>query len=284
MANSPKQPDVGGSNQVSATHDDRPGVTPGYTQLLVAYTASKDAAFLLPHLRPGMTLLDCGCGYGTITTGLAEVVAPGRVVGLDLDEERIVAARKHAAERGVNNVDFQTANVCQLPFPDDFFDAAFEHHILMYFKDPLIPVKEIRRVLKQGGVFGARDNDWGSGIYANSNPVLEQAMELINSWYIHRGTDMQFARRLRGVLGQAGFCRIEASASCDSCGTPETVRQRAETWARIAQQADFGKFAIESGQADPETLDRMNVALKEWGEHPDSFFAQIKCEAVGWKE
>ena len=123
MANSPKQPSVGGSIQTAATRDDRLGVTPEYTQLLVSRTVSKEAAFLLPHLRPGMTLLDCGCGHGTITTGLAEVVAPGRVVGIDLDEERIVAARKHAAERGVNNVDFQTANASQLPFPDEFFDG-----------------------------------------------------------------------------------------------------------------------------------------------------------------
>ncbi len=132
MANSPKQPSVDGSTQAAATRDGRPGVNPHYTQLLVTRTASKDAAFLLPHLRPGTTLLDCGCGHGTITTGLAEVVASGRVVGIDLDEKRIVAARKHAGERGVNDVDFQIANVYQLPFPDDFFDVAFESQILMY--------------------------------------------------------------------------------------------------------------------------------------------------------
>ncbi len=39
--------------------------------------ASEWAGFLLPHLRPGMSLLDCGCGVGSITIGLAEIVAPG---------------------------------------------------------------------------------------------------------------------------------------------------------------------------------------------------------------
>ncbi len=283
MAKGPKQPTVSGSTQAAATRDDRPGVNPAYTQLLVARTASKDAAFLLPHLRPGMTLLDCGCGHGTTTTDLAEVVAPGRVVGIDLDEERIVAARKHAAERGVNNVDFQTANVYQLPFPDDFFDVAFENQILMYLKEPIKAVQEIRRVLKQGGVFGARDSDF-SAIRANLNPVLDHSLELTLSWYAHRGTTLQFGRRLRGVLGRAGFCRIEASASCDSYGTPETVKQWAEVMMGNVQQADFIKFTIDSGQADMESLDRMCIAWKAWGEHPDSFCAQIKCEAVGWKE
>jgi len=252
-------------------------------KILSARTASKEAAFLLPHLQPGMTLLDCGCGPGTITIGLAEVVAPGRVVGIDLDEERIITARKYAAERGVNNVDFQLANVNQLPFPDEFFDAAFEHSVLMYLKDPLIAVQKIRRVLKQGGVFGARDSA-GSEIIANSNPLLDHFLELSRSWHDDRGTDIQSARRIRGLLSRAGFCRVEASASCDSFGTSETVRLKAAQQVRVNQQADFIKFVIESGQADLETLDRMKVAWKEWGEHPDSFYAAIKCEAVGWKD
>ncbi len=53
-------------------------------------TADRDAAFLLPHLKSGMSLLDCGCGSGTITIGLAEIVGPGNVIGLDLDMEESV--------------------------------------------------------------------------------------------------------------------------------------------------------------------------------------------------
>jgi cyclopropane fatty-acyl-phospholipid synthase-like methyltransferase len=41
-------------------------------------TAAKEGAFFLPYLRPGMRLLDLGCGPGSITLGLAEAVAPGR--------------------------------------------------------------------------------------------------------------------------------------------------------------------------------------------------------------
>src|SRR5206468_2204879 len=44
------------------------------------------AAFFLPHVRRGMTLLDGGCGPGTITTDLAEAVAPAAVVGIDIEQ------------------------------------------------------------------------------------------------------------------------------------------------------------------------------------------------------
>src|SRR6188472_2086916 len=46
-------------------------------------TAENSAAYLLPHLQPGMDLLDVGCGPGTITLDLARLVAPGHVVGVD---------------------------------------------------------------------------------------------------------------------------------------------------------------------------------------------------------
>ena len=46
--------------------------------------ASQEAAFLLPHLRAGMNVLDAGCGPGSITLGLAAAVAPGEVVGIDI--------------------------------------------------------------------------------------------------------------------------------------------------------------------------------------------------------
>ena len=51
--------------------------------------AADRAGFLLPHLRPGMSLLDCGCGPGSITLGLADVVTPGSVVGVDREPRQI---------------------------------------------------------------------------------------------------------------------------------------------------------------------------------------------------
>src|SRR5436190_12906395 len=56
-------------------------------------TADKDAAFLLALLRPGMRLLDVGCGPGSITAGLAARVAPGAAIGIDASASVIDTAR-----------------------------------------------------------------------------------------------------------------------------------------------------------------------------------------------
>src|SRR5438552_18982502 len=82
------------------THGHAPAVVRQHAQR----TVEEAAAFLLPELRPGMRLLDVGCAPGSITRGLAERVAPGEVIGLDLPRDPLAAARRHAAARGLRNV------------------------------------------------------------------------------------------------------------------------------------------------------------------------------------
>ena len=55
-------------------------------------TAAREAAFFVPYLKPGMRLLDCGSGMAMLTTSLAEIVAPGEVIGIDLEPSRVEAA------------------------------------------------------------------------------------------------------------------------------------------------------------------------------------------------
>ena len=81
-AKEPGRLDVGPEWQGSPIYGyDSPAVQQGYA----AREVTQAAGFLMPHLESGMTLLDCGCGPGTITVGLAEAVAPGQVVGIDLE-------------------------------------------------------------------------------------------------------------------------------------------------------------------------------------------------------
>src|SRR6478735_9843891 len=85
-------------------------------------TAANSAAYLLPHLAPGLDLLDVGCGPGTITLDLARAVAPGRVVGIDAVEEPLVAARAEAAEAGVGNVTYAVGDDYEIGFEAASFD------------------------------------------------------------------------------------------------------------------------------------------------------------------
>ena len=93
-------------------------------------TAEVHARFFLPYLRPGMNLVDCGCGTGSITVGLAEAIAPGEVTGIEISASDVDLARERAKQGGHTNLRFEVADVYELPLPDESVDAAFFHAIL----------------------------------------------------------------------------------------------------------------------------------------------------------
>jgi SAM-dependent methyltransferase len=241
------------------------------------------ADFLLPHLRPGMRLLDCGCGPGSITLGLAQAVAPGEVVGVDRGPAELEAARALAAERGVTNVRFQEANVYALPFPDASFDATFAHALLQHLRDPLAALREMRRVLKPGGVAGVSDVAWELSVREPSTSLLDQLNTLVERARQHNGGSPDYARHQRELLLRAGFARSEGSASVPRNGSGALERTRWHAaYQEIVLQDMVREVALAQGWADAATLDAMAAELRAWGERPDAFGFVVSCRALGW--
>jgi ubiquinone/menaquinone biosynthesis C-methylase UbiE len=263
---------------------ERPGILVGVAQRHGERSAKRNAAFFLPHLQPGMSILDIGCGPGAITIGLAEAVAPGEVIGVDLDQDQISRAQALAADRGVANVEFRVGSIYALPFPDSSLDAAFAHTVFMHLDTPVVAAAEVLRVLKPGGVFGVSERTAEGGISANYEPILVRFNELYRAWAKQRGVDLNIGSRLRGLLNQAGFKTVEASASYGEVyGTAESTRRFSQIMLTVIRESSLARFAADSGLADAATLDEMARAWEKWGDDPTVFHAQANGEAVGWK-
>lgn len=232
-----------------------------------------------------MRVLDCGCGPGSITVGLAQAVAPGEAVGVDVEPSQIALARTHAAERGMANVRFETGNVYALPFPDATFDAAFGHTIVMQFRDPVKALAEVYRVVKPGGVVGFREPDFDGNLCEPPEAAWQQFWELFARVLQHNGGNARVGKRLGGLLRLAGFSRIALSpAYFMIVGTPEQRRVMSELTARFCEEVTFIEQARELGWADQGARGRLSAALRAEGARPDGFFAVALCEVVGWKE
>ena len=135
-----------------------------------------DALIQAAGLKPGHVVLDIGTGFGDPALDAARAVAPeGKVVGVDLSEERLKQARQRARRHNLSNVEFQEMDALQLRFPDDSFDAVISRLVVVYYADPSPFLAEIRRVLKPGG--RAALATWSSG--EGRNPLINVPMGVL---------------------------------------------------------------------------------------------------------
>src|SRR5215469_5441544 len=253
---------------------------PAFEAWMAQRTAAREAAFFLPHLRPGMRLADLGCGPGTITQGLAEAVAPGRVIGMDFQPSQVARAQALTRERGVANVCCAAGDANRLPFASQPFDAVFAHGVLMHMSKPLEVLMEVRRVLRPGGFVGVRDPDLGAGVLTPQTPLLERAKELRIRVRQHNGSDPFVPRDYRRLLLNAGFERATATASVEFAGSAEETRGAA-AW-MIDQHRGLSRTALAQGWVTQSEVDAIAAEIEAWGERPDAFTATLWCEAIGW--
>jgi ubiquinone/menaquinone biosynthesis C-methylase UbiE len=252
-------------------------------QLLRARTAFACAGFLLNYLKPGMSLLDCGCGEGTITVDLAAIVAPGRTVGIDMARAAIERARQLALERGQTNLRFESGSVYALPFADASFDVVFSHALFEHLTDRPQALAEIKRVLKPGGLVALRSPDNGAIIVEPPDPDIEQFWQLITQIRDELSAGSKVGRQLPTLLHQAGFSRVIGSASFECYGTPESVKWIAHLYGDFALHGPYPPEWLARGWADQATLERINAAWHAWAEQPGALFAWGWGAAVGRK-
>ena len=253
-------------------------------QRLQQRTAAREADFLLPHLSAGMRLLDCGCGPGSITLGLAEAIAPGGVVGVDIEPSEYRNAWRQAVKNAGTNLHFASADVYHLPFADNAFDAAFLHNVLSHLRRPLEVLRGIYRPLRPGGVIGISHPDFSGSLISPSDPLLERDHELYWRLVEHNGGNPAIGKHQRALLHDAGFVRVEAVAKYSTVGTQDGVRMRAEHGGRLFGGSAIAQQMIDLGWTDRAELEAIIAAWRKWSEHPGAFMANATVTAVGWKE
>ena len=125
----------------------------------------------LANLQPGEQVLDVACGTGLVTLRAATEVSPsGAVIGTDISEAMVAAARKVANRQKVMQVAFQRMEAEALQFADNSFDVVLCSLGLMYIPDPLKALTEMFRVLRPGGrvvtaVWGQRNRCGWNAIF-----------------------------------------------------------------------------------------------------------------------
>jgi 2-polyprenyl-3-methyl-5-hydroxy-6-metoxy-1,4-benzoquinol methylase len=234
-------------------------------------TAENSVGYLLPHLRPGQSLLDIGSGPGTITVDLARRLAPGRVVGVDASEEVVAQARAHAEAEGVTNVAFETANAYDLDAADASFDIVHTHQLLQHLAKPIDALREFRRVAGPDGLVAAREVDYAGIIIHPQIPALDEWLDLLLRMGRNNGGEPAAGRRLKAWAREAGFADVTVSASTWLFETDEQRAWWGGSWADRALHSAYADHALEQGIADRADLERISAGWREWAAAPDGW-------------
>lgn len=245
-----------------------------------ARTAANSAAYLIPHLRPGMDVLDVGCGPGSVTLDLAQIVGPGQVVGIENTDAPLASARAAAAERGDRTTTFQHGDAYALPFADASFDVVHAHQVLQHLTDPVAALREMVRVARPGGWIAARDADYAAMSWFPELPALEAWRSTYRRIAHANGAEPDAGRRLRswGRAADVPNVRITASIWCyadtETCtwwGNSQADRVAGERFA--AQAAELG--------VDQDEVAAMVRGWRRWSGEPDASFFLPHGELLG---
>ncbi len=243
-------------------------------------TAENSAAYLLDRLRPGVRLLDVGCGPGTLTCDLAARVAPGAVTAVDAAAEVVEAARATAAERGMTGITFEVGDVFDLGFGDGAFDVVHAHQVLQHLGDPIAALREMRRVCTPGGIVAARDSDYPTFTFYPGDPDLDRAIAVYGALTQVNGANWDAGRLLLHWAHRVGFAEVVPSASVWCFATPAEREWWGGLWADRFTRSALADQLRAADLATGEDLEAFAAAFRRWAGSADGWFAVVHGEIV----
>ncbi|CAG7989746.1 unnamed protein product [Penicillium salamii] len=192
---------------------------------------NNSASYLLPHLQPNMGILDVGCGPGSITIDLARKVPLGHVVGV--------------------------------------FDVVHAHQVLQHIADPVQAFKEMRRVVKPGGIVAVQESV--------TSTTYPDSKELV-AW-----RDLQARiREAKGSHTKAGS-HLHIWAKEAGFRSPEEREYWGGAMESRARSSGLAKIAIQEGFASQEDLENMAKAWRAFVEDEDGWIGFLHGQILCWK-
>ncbi|MBO0682453.1 MAG: methyltransferase domain-containing protein [Candidatus Dormibacteraeota bacterium] len=243
-------------------------------------TVENSAAYLVPHLRPGLRLLDVGCGPGTLTVDLARRVAPGQVVGIDVASSVVQEARDHATAEGVGNVEFVVGDFRDAGLESGTFDLVHAHQVLQHLRDPVEALAGMASLARSGGLVAARDADYSAMVWAPPDERLDRWLAMYLAVTRRNGAEANAGRWLLRWARAAGLSETTYSTST---WTYATAPQRAwwgGLWADRVTASSLAEQAVDYGIATPAELAGIAAGLREWARQPDAVFVAMHGEIL----
>jgi ubiquinone/menaquinone biosynthesis C-methylase UbiE len=236
---------------------------PGSERFLDVRSLAGDNPGLAARLRPGMAVLDVGCGSGAITRDIAAAVAPGgEVVGIDLSADLVASAASHGSAHALS---FLVADVTALPDGHlGRYDLVSAARVLQWLADPAKALRGMVSAARPGAVVAVLDYDHTAAVWDPALPAAgARFYEAFLAWRSEAGMDNAIGKRLGQMLAEAGLAEVTVADASEaaSAGAPDFVT-RASLWPTVA--ATRGHQLVADGVLSEEERAEAERQLFRW--------------------
>ena len=210
-------------------------------------------------IRPGMKVVDLGCGVGMTTQLLAELVGPsGEVIGVDYSAAQVEQAQALLPKK-FSNVRFIEASATDTGLPREAFDLVYSRFLLIHLQDPEAALRETQELLKPQGIIAIEDGDLTS---ASSEPrsKLAEFSKLFGALGPKWGVDYTLGRRLFHMVLNARFSSVEITFNQPVIAHGENKRLLE------LSVAEAGPSFVAAGLVSQQELDKTVAEMRRLGE------------------
>ena len=173
----------------------------------------------------GSRVLEAGCGVGAQTVTLASNSPNALITSVDISETSLIEAKKKVATEGLTNVQFEQADIFNLPYMSDSFDHIFVCFVLEHLAQPVEALHTLKNHLREGGTITVIEGDHGSVYFHPDSCAAHNAIQSQVELQRRAGGNAMIGRELYPLLHGAGYHSIQVSPRMmyvDS-GKPELV-------------------------------------------------------------
>lgn len=228
-------------------------------------------------------VLEAGCGVGAQTKIIAAKNPDSNFISVDISEDSVKDAQKKIQSLGIKNVAFKQADIYGLPFKDETFDGAIVCFVLEHLTDPIQALRELKRVLKKGGVLIAIEGDHGSTFFYPDSESAHLAIDCQIQLQKQSGGNSNIGRELYPLFNSVGLSDVLVSPRMvyvDSSRPQLVDGFIRKTFTAMIE--GVGEKAVQYGIIDKPTFEKGIRDLYRTAA-PDGVFCYTFFKGFGWK-